>query len=66
MTRTIVCKDCGQEFEFTEEEQAFYKEKEFNDPVRCRSCRKIKKQKFNSRGGNNEKSFHSYNNSQGI
>ncbi|MBS6043898.1 MAG: zinc-ribbon domain-containing protein, partial [Clostridium baratii] len=35
MDRTIVCKDCGKEFIFTEGEQAFYKEKGFdNDPVR--------------------------------
>ncbi|MGV3117826.1 zinc-ribbon domain containing protein, partial [Clostridium baratii] len=27
MDRTIVCKDCGKEFIFTEGEQAFYKEK---------------------------------------
>ncbi len=42
--RTIVCKDCGNEFVFTEGEQAFYKEKGFeNDPVRCPECRKAKK-----------------------
>ena len=34
--KTIVCKDCGKEFVFTEGEQEFYKEKGFeNDPVRC-------------------------------
>ena len=34
--KTIVCKDCGSEFIFTEGEQAFYQEKGFtNDPVRC-------------------------------
>ena len=38
--KTIVCKDCGKEFVFTEGEQAFYKEKGFeNDPVRCPECR---------------------------
>lgn len=42
--RTIVCKDCGAEFVFTEGEQAFYAEKGFtNDPVRCPECRKAKK-----------------------
>lgn len=42
--KTIVCKDCGKEFVFTEGEQAFYAEKGFtNDPVRCPECRKARK-----------------------
>ena len=42
--KTLVCKDCGNEFVFTEGEQAFYAEKGFtNDPVRCPECRKAKK-----------------------
>lgn len=43
--KTIVCKDCGEEFVFTEGEQEFYKEKGFeNDPVRCPKCRRARKQ----------------------
>ena len=43
--KTIVCKDCGKEFIFTEGEQAFYKEKGFdNDTVRCPECRRARKQ----------------------
>ncbi|CCJ34401.1 zinc-ribbon domain-containing protein [Caloramator australicus] len=43
--KSIICKDCGKEFIFTEGEQKFYKEKGFeNDPVRCPKCRKAKKQ----------------------
>ena len=43
--KTIVCKDCGKEFVFTEGEQAFYAEKGFtNEPVRCPECRKARKQ----------------------
>ncbi|WP_026883855.1 zinc-ribbon domain-containing protein [Clostridium akagii] len=42
--KTIVCKDCGNEFVFTEGEQEFYKEKGFeNDPVRCPDCRRARK-----------------------
>lgn len=41
---TIKCKDCGNEFVFTEREQEFYKEKGFNDPVRCPECRQKRKQ----------------------
>ncbi|MEY7999823.1 zinc-ribbon domain-containing protein [Clostridium sp. JNZ X4-2] len=46
--KTIVCKDCGKEFVFTEGEQEFYKEKGFeNDPVRCPECRKKRKSEKN-------------------
>lgn len=48
--KTLKCKDCGNDFVFTEGEQAFYKEKGFeNDPVRCPNCRRSKKQQRNSR-----------------
>jgi len=46
--KTLVCKDCSQEFTFTEGEQEFYKEKGLtNEPLRCPDCRKAKKQQFN-------------------
>ncbi len=42
--KTLVCKDCGQEFVFTSGEQQFYAEKGFeNEPQRCRSCRNARK-----------------------
>jgi len=48
--RTLTCKDCGNEFIFTEGEQAFYVEKGFeNDPVRCADCRKARKADRNRR-----------------
>ncbi|NLZ25308.1 MAG: cytochrome C551 [Clostridiales bacterium] len=47
--KTIICKDCGASFVFTEGEQQFYKEKGFeNEPVRCPQCRKAKKQRNNN------------------
>lgn len=50
--KVLVCKDCGAEFTFTEGEQAFYKEKGFeNEPQRCPDCRRAKKQQRNNRGG---------------
>lgn len=54
--KTIVCKDCGQEFTFTVGEQEFYDEKGFtNEPVRCSDCRRKKKEeKYNNRYNNNE------------
>lgn len=42
--KTLVCKDCGQEFVFTAGEQEFYAEKGFqNEPQRCKACRDAKK-----------------------
>lgn len=39
--KTLVCKDCGADFVFTEGEQQFYAEKGFdNEPQRCPDCRK--------------------------
>ena len=52
--KLLVCKDCGKEFLFTESEQAFYKEKGFdNEPQRCADCRRAKKQQNNNRQNNN-------------
>jgi len=55
----IKCKDCGNEFLFTESEQAFYKEKGFeNQPVRCPACRKLKKAQNEANRGNRKFSRH--------
>jgi DNA-directed RNA polymerase subunit RPC12/RpoP len=57
--KVLTCKDCGAEFMFTEGEQAFYKEKGFeNEPLRCPDCRRARKQQRYNRnrnqyGGNN-------------
>jgi len=37
--KTLVCAECGKEFTFTEGEQAFYQEKGFQEPKRCKECR---------------------------
>ncbi len=50
--KVLTCKDCNAEFVFNESEQAFYKEKGFeNEPQRCPDCRRAKKQQRNN-GGN--------------
>ncbi|MDO4484225.1 MAG: zinc-ribbon domain containing protein [Clostridia bacterium] len=42
--KTLVCKDCGNEFVFTAGEQEFYAEKGFqNEPTRCKACRMARK-----------------------
>ena len=43
--KTLVCKDCGEEFVFTAGEQEFFAEKGFeNEPLRCKKCRDQRKQ----------------------
>lgn len=46
--KVLVCKDCGKEFTFTAKEQAFYAEKNFTEPKRCKECRQIAKQNRNN------------------
>lgn len=42
--KTLVCKECGNEFIFSAGEQEFYAEKGFvNEPQRCKSCRDARK-----------------------
>jgi CxxC-x17-CxxC domain-containing protein len=42
--KTLICRDCGQEFTFTAGEQEFYAQKGFtNEPSRCPSCRAARK-----------------------
>ncbi|HAH95598.1 MAG TPA: zinc-binding protein [Firmicutes bacterium] len=51
--KTIVCRDCNQEFVFTAGEQEFYASKGFeNEPSRCPACRSARKQRQGS--GNRE------------
>jgi CxxC-x17-CxxC domain-containing protein len=45
--RTLVCRDCGNEFTFTAGEQAFYTERGFSDPQRCPTCRQARKAQRN-------------------
>jgi len=43
--KTLICKECGNEFVFTAGEQEFYEAKGFvNEPQRCKGCRDNRKQ----------------------
>ncbi|MBX5491524.1 MAG: zinc-ribbon domain containing protein [Chloroflexi bacterium] len=43
--KSLVCRDCGSTFTFTEGEQEFYAQKGFtNEPSRCPDCRAARKQ----------------------
>jgi len=48
--RTLTCRDCGQEYTFTAGEQAFYQERGFSEPTRCKACRDKRKMERNSSG----------------
>jgi len=61
--KTLVCKDCGQEFTFTASEQEFFAEKGFtNEPQRCKACRNARKGSASSNKGlpTNSECRHSY------
>ena len=43
--KTLVCKECGNEFVFTAGEQEFYAERGFaNEPQRCKACPQIRRE----------------------
>jgi len=58
--KTIVCKECRQEFTFTASEQERYEAKGFNEPKRCLSCRMARKNAEGSEGSgeNSERVSH--------
>lgn len=46
--KTLVCKDCGEQFVFTAGEQEFYASRDFkNEPQRCKPCRDQRKNHSN-------------------
>lgn len=48
---TLVCRDCGATFLFTEAEQDFYKAQGFTSPPkRCRPCRQRNRERQAARG----------------
>ncbi len=52
--KQLTCVDCGGKFLWSADEQAFFAEKGFtNEPRRCKTCLKAKKERFasNRRGG---------------
>ena len=50
--KTLACVDCGQDFIFSKNEQAFYAERGFtNEPKRCKNCRDKRKMARDGGGG---------------
>src|ERR1043166_5472154 len=54
--KTLNCIDCGGEFLFSKNEQAFYAERGFtNEPKRCKVCRDKRKSSRDGNGGSRER-----------
>ncbi len=47
----LQCSVCSESFMFTEEEQAFYESKGFQQPRKCKPCRDAAKQARGGSGG---------------
>lgn len=43
--KELVCKECGDKFVLTVNDQEWYKEKGFMEPKRCKSCRHLRREK---------------------
>ena len=57
----LTCSDCGQEFSFSSEDQAFFRERGYSTPKRCKACRQAKKDQQSGGGG-----YHRRSESQGT
>ncbi len=44
LDKTLICKDCGQQFIWKSGEQEFFDVKGFPPPTRCSECRKKRKE----------------------
>jgi CxxC-x17-CxxC domain-containing protein len=56
--KTLRCADCGSDFVFTKNEQAFYAERGFtNEPKRCKTCRDKRKNMREGNGGGRERTM---------
>jgi hypothetical protein len=42
--KTIKCKECGDDFVLTVDDQKWYQEKGFKEPKRCKSCRHLRRE----------------------
>lgn len=64
--RTIRCADCNKDFQFTEREQEWYREKGLtHEPRRCRDCRASKKAGGGGGGGGSHGGGGSYGSGHG-
>jgi len=52
----LTCSDCGQEFTFSNDDQAFFRERGYSTPKRCKACRQAKKNEQGGGGGYSRRS----------
>lgn len=45
--KQLTCRDCKQTFLFTARDQEFFEGHQWPDPIRCRKCQKIRKERYN-------------------
>jgi len=53
----LPCADCGQEFTFNAEDQAFYHQKGYTNPKRCPICRANRKGENANKGNTSRRGF---------
>lgn len=59
--KRIRCRDCGEEFVFTTSEQQFFAEKGFdNEPKRCPTCRRAKRDQNTSSSSSTSRVPHTW------
>jgi len=49
--RVLICRDCGEDYDFAPGEQAQFAKLGFKDPVRCPPCRQAARRKRESSAG---------------
>ncbi len=50
--KTLICCDCGTQFTFSSEDQAYHAQKGYtNEPKRCPACRSARRSERNTGGG---------------
>lgn len=56
--KTLVCRDCGQEFIFTIGEQEFYSSRGLmNEPSRCSECRSARRRERSGGYGDSRRTY---------
>ena len=50
--RVLNCAQCGQDFNFSVEDQQFHAERGYQDPNRCPTCRAERRANRSGSGGN--------------
>lgn len=55
---TVVCDDCNEDFTFSGDDQAFFAEKGYQTPKRCKPCRDARKGSRGQGGFGGQREMH--------